>query len=102
MAGAVRDCLLGLLPAGEATQQRVADQLHRSTSTLQRQLRAENTSFREILDKTREFLAIEYMRDGKYSLAEVAFLVGYSDQSNFSRAFRRWTGSSPNDRRLDD
>lgn len=99
VASAVRDQLLRLLPTGTATQQRVADQLHRSTSALQRQLRAEDTSFREILNETRKSLAIDYIRDGKYSLAEVAFLIGYSDQSNFSRAFRRWTGSSPANQR---
>ena len=99
VANKVRGLLLKLLPTGTATQQRVADRMGLSTSALQRQLRAEGTSFNEISDDTRRSLAIDYIRDGELSLSEIAFLVGYSDQSNFSRAFRRWTGVSPNDQR---
>ncbi|MGW8369164.1 MAG: helix-turn-helix transcriptional regulator, partial [Gammaproteobacteria bacterium] len=62
---------------------------------LQRRLRSEGTSFSELRDQTRQDLALAYMRQGRLSVGEIAFLVGFSDQSNFNRAFRRWTGLSP-------
>jgi AraC-like DNA-binding protein len=100
VASEVRSLLLKLLPSGDATQQRVADRMHRSTSSLQRQLRAEGASFNVVRDDVRKSLAIDYIREGRLSLNEIAFLVGFSDQSNFSRAFRRWTGKSPKDWRV--
>jgi len=95
VANQVRTLLIQLLPSGEATQKSVASRLARSTSSLQRQLQAEGASFNEIRDGTRMDLAKDYIRDGELSLSEIAFLIGFSDQSNFSRAFRRWTGVSP-------
>ncbi len=91
----VRQLIVGLLPAGRADQETIASKLYRSASTLQRQLSSEGTSFRELLQTTRQGLAEEYLKDGEHSQAEVAFLVGFSDQSNFARAFKRWTGESP-------
>ena len=95
VSSAVRQALVQLLPAGKSDQDSVAKRLYRSRSTLQRQLSAEGTSFREILDNTRLELARRYLQDGRYSQAQVAFMVGFSDQSNFARAFRRGTGQSP-------
>ena len=91
----VRQLLLRLLPSGQASQMTVAQRMNRSTSTLQRQLRVEDTNYREICDGTRKSLAEQYVRDGEYSLGEIAYQLGFSDQSNFSRAFKRWTGVSP-------
>jgi len=93
----VQELLMQLLPSGDATQDRVAGRMNRSCSSLQRDLRAEGTSFRDVREKTRQQLATEYVQHGEVSLQEVAFLLGFSDQSNFSRAFRRWTGRSPKD-----
>ena len=91
----VRRLLVQMLPAGKADQDTVANRLYRSTSTLQRQLSAEGTSYRDILESTRRSLAEKYLRDGDYKQAEIAYMVGFSDQSNFARAFKRWTGCSP-------
>jgi AraC-like DNA-binding protein len=91
----VRKLLIELLPSGEASQQHVAGQMNRSLSTLQRQLATEGTSYKSIREQTRQELAEKYVREGRYSLSQVAYLLGFSDQSNFSRAFRRWTGHSP-------
>jgi AraC-like DNA-binding protein len=91
----VRRLLVQMLPAGKADQDAIANRLYRSTSTLQRQLSAEGTSYRDILETTRRSLAEKYLRDGDYSQAEIAYMVGFSDQSNFARAFKRWTGMSP-------
>ena len=91
----VRRLLVQILPSGKADQDTIANRLYRSTSTLQRQLSAEGTSYRDILETTRRSLAEKYLRDGDYSQAEIAYMVGFSDQSNFARAFKRWTGMSP-------
>ncbi len=99
VASEVRKLLIDLLPSGDAEQGRIAKMLNRSTSTMQRQLRAEGTSYRDVLDGTRQRLASEYLRARKHTLTEVAFLLGFSDQSNFSRAFKRWTGKAPGEYR---
>jgi len=91
----VRKLLMTMLPTGNANQEMVSKRLHMSRSTLHRRLREENTNYKELLDSTRRSLAIDYVQDGEYALGYVAFLLGFSDQSNFSRAFRRWTGKSP-------
>jgi AraC-like DNA-binding protein len=91
----VRKILLSLLPSGKFSRELVASHLHMSTSTLQRRLRDENTNFQELMDNTRRSLAIDYVKERQQSLGDVAFLLGFADQSNFSRAFRRWTGQSP-------
>ena len=92
---AVRKLLIELLPTGDASQHAIARQMHRSLSTLQRQLSAEGTNYKDIREHTRRDLAEQYVREGRYSLSQIAYLLGFSDQSNFSRAFRRWTGSTP-------
>ena len=91
----VRQLLIEFLPSGNAYQERIARKLHRSASTLQRQLQSEGTSYREVLEETRRRLAQDYLDDRRYSHAQIAYLLGFSDQSNFSRAFKRWTGKGP-------
>ncbi len=97
VATQVRETLVRLLPAGEASQERVAAAMFRSASTLQRQLKSEGTSYREIADATLREIAKSYLQDGRHSIAQIAFLTGFGDQSNFARAFKRWTGLSPGD-----
>jgi len=91
----VREILLTLLPSGTTNQNAVASMLHRSVSALQRQLKAEGTSYRQILEETRYTLAQQLVREQLYSLSQIAYLLGFSDQANFSRAFKRWTGNTP-------
>jgi AraC-like DNA-binding protein len=59
---------------------------------VQRRLAADELSFKAVVDETRLALAERYLADPALSLTETAFLLGYSDLSAFSRAFRRWTG----------
>jgi len=94
-AARVRKLLLKAMPSGEVDQDSVARALHQSASTLQRRLRSEGTTYQRLLDGTRRDLAIEYLRQGQHSLADITFLLGFADQSNFTRAFRRWTGKTP-------
>ena len=91
----VREILLTLLPSGEADQRTIARNLNRSVSTLQRQLKAEGSSYRKVLDETRQTMALRLVKEGQHSLGQIAYLLGFSDQANFSRAFRRWTGGPP-------
>jgi len=93
----VRELLLTLLPSGHVTQEEVAAKMNRSLSTLQRQLSAEGTNFKTLRDETRCSMAEQFIQDGEYSLSQIAFLLGFSDQSNFSRAFKRWKGVTPGD-----
>jgi AraC-like DNA-binding protein len=99
VASEVQGLLVTLLPSGHSNQELIAQRLHRSLSTLQRQLSGEGTSYQEIREETRKTLAEEYVQDHKLSLSQIAYMLGFSDQSNFSRAFKRWTGMSPRDYR---
>lgn len=91
---AVRKALTAALPE-DAQVATVARALHVSVRTLQRRLVAAGTTFRDVSDAARRSLAEEYLADPCVSIAEVAFLLGFSDQTSFNRAFRRWTGASP-------
>ncbi len=95
IASQVRMLLIRLLPSGKTDQSIVASRLNRSASTLQRQLQSEGLSYRNVLESTRRSLAEDYLLDHKHSHAQIAYLLGFSDQSNFSRAFKRWTRMSP-------
>jgi AraC-like DNA-binding protein len=91
----VRTCLAEALPVGVPGLRAIARRLGTSERTLRRRLGAEGTGFRELLDTTRAELARAYTRDPRLPLSEVAFLLGYAEQSAFHRAFKRWTGQTP-------
>jgi AraC-like DNA-binding protein len=90
----VRKALATAMPEGGSAAN-VARSLHVSIRTLQRRLAPTGRTFREVADTVRGRLAEEYLTDPSVSIAEVAFLLGFSDQSSFNRAFRRWTGQAP-------
>ena len=77
------------------TETDVASRLNRSTSSLQRDLRGEGTTFRQLLEGTRRDMAERLLTSESRSIGQTAFMLGYSDQSTFTRAFRRWHGVSP-------
>jgi len=93
----VRTVLARRLKHSEPTQEVVAEILNVSARTLQRKLGECGTTFKEILDETRHALALEYLSQPRYSVAEITHLLGFSCSSAFTRAFRRWTGRSPSD-----
>ena len=88
-----------LLSSKQLTLEQVATHLEMPPWTLQRKLKAEDTSFRELLDETRKALALIYIRDSQYSLGEIAYLLGFAYPNAFQRAFRRWTGKAPGEYR---
>jgi AraC-like DNA-binding protein len=91
----VRAALLETLPAGDHTMTSVARHLATSPRTLQRQLQNEGTSFQAVLTGTREHLARHYLTHSAMTTAEIAYLLAYDDTNSFYRAFRTWTGSTP-------
>ncbi len=91
----VKSKLLELLPGGHFTEDAIIQSLHLSQRTLQRKLKEEGTTFKELLDETRRELAKEYVNDTSLSFSEITYLLGFSEQSNFTRAFKRWQGQSP-------
>jgi AraC-like DNA-binding protein len=80
---------------GMRTIQSVAGELSMSSSTLKRRLADEGTSFRDVLQESLVDRARMHLLDRSTSVSEVATELGYSDLTNFSHAFKRWTGSSP-------
>lgn len=82
------------LPAPASTDE-VAAALQMSARTLQRRLEAEGTSFTAVVDETREALALELLAEPALALGEIAYRTGFADLATFSRAFKRWTGTSP-------
>ena len=87
--------LMEAMPAGQAGIDTVARRLGMSARTLQRRLGAEGTSFQAELRSLRERLARSYLTGTAYSIAEIAFLLGYEDPNSFFRAFHDWTGATP-------
>ena len=77
----------------------VAANLQMSARSLQRRLREEGVSFGEITESVRKTMAIHYLHGSVYPLKEISYLLGYNELSAFSRAFKRWTGTSPLDYR---
>jgi AraC-like DNA-binding protein len=95
-----RAVMIRHLPDGEPRRPKVASALGMSERTLQRRLAAEGTSFQRLLDDTRRELAQQYLGQKNVSLADAAYLLGFSDQSSFFRAAKRWFGSSPRHYRI--
>jgi len=91
----IQSLMIDRLPSGKVTDQMIARELHLSERTLQRKLRDKGTSFRQVLESVRQMVAMQYIRDSATSMTEIAFLLGFSEQSAFSRAFKKWTGKSP-------
>jgi AraC-like DNA-binding protein len=91
----VRKVILQLLGSEELNQEFVAGQLHMSARNLHRKLAEEGHSFKELLDSTRQELALRYLKMANISIGELTYSLGFVDQSSFSRAFKRWTGTTP-------
>lgn len=91
----VRDLIVRKLPDGEPGRADIARHLSVSERTLQRQLQREGASFQELLDTTRQELAEAYLRQDHVSLAEASYMLGFAEQSNFTRASKRWFNLSP-------
>ena len=95
VSGRVYHLLATSLRSGNITMHRIADRLGMSRRTLQRHLAAEGLEFGHILADVRKNVAENYLHRSDYSLTDISLMLGYSELSAFSRAYRRWTGASP-------
>jgi AraC-like DNA-binding protein len=84
-----------ILHTGDASVELIAERLAISRQTLYRQLKAEGVTFEIVLDELRHKLALHYLSGQRTSVNETAYLVGFSEPAAFSRAFKRWTGTTP-------
>lgn len=98
---ALQQVIARLLPEAAATLPRAARELHLSVRTLQRRLDARGLTWQQLLDRSREQLARHYLTDPSLTPGDIALLLGYSEQSAFNRAFKRWTGETPGRLRAD-
>lgn len=93
--GRVESLLIPILHTGELGMGGLARRMGLSRPTLYRRLQAEGIRYETVLDELRCRMARHYLDGQKVSLAQTAYLVGFSDPSAFSRAFKRWTGERP-------
>jgi AraC-like DNA-binding protein len=93
--GRVENLLIPILHTGEARVDMIASKLGLSRQTLFRILKAEGVTFEQVLDELRHKLALYYLNGKKVPVNQTAYLLGFSQPAAFSRAFKRWTGSSP-------
>lgn len=97
----VKQIIIQTLSSGNCSKQRVASEMAMSPSALQQKLAQLDSSFQDLLNQVRQSLALAYMEQARVSITEMSFMLGFSDTSSFTRAFRRWTGKSPRDYRRD-
>ena len=90
-----RDLLNGERPDIES----IARGLAAGTRKLQYQLKAEGTTYQALFDHVRKEIALEYINKSDVTLYDIAFLLGFSEQSSFNHAFKKWTGSKPTEHR---
>jgi len=95
IAGQLSRRLADLMACGEANADAACRALKLSRRTLQRRLKAEKTSFQKILKEVRAQLAINYLRDARLKSLEIAMLLGYSNISSFTTAFKSWYDMPP-------
>jgi AraC-like DNA-binding protein len=96
---AVERAISDRLASGNATQAEVSKALGLSSRTLARRLAEQGTTFFRVVEGYRQAMAESLLLETEMQLTEIAFLLGYSDLSSFSTAFRRWTGHTPSERR---
>lgn len=95
IAGELKRKLADLMARGEANADAACRALKLSRRTLQRRLKAEKTSFQSILREVRAELAINYLKDARLRSLEIAMLLGYSNISSFTTAFKSWYDVPP-------
>jgi len=91
----LQQAIVKVIQSGTPTQEKVASLLKLSSRTLHRRLYEQGLEFRTLLQQTRLQLAKQYLAERKLRLTEIALLLGYSEQSAFTRAFRQWSGETP-------
>lgn len=91
----IRAVLLEALPSGQVSIAFVAGRMALHPRTLQRQIKAEGTTFKALVRETRESLANHYLKNTRFEFGEIAYLLGFDEPSSFFRAYQAWTGTTP-------
>jgi AraC-like DNA-binding protein len=91
----VQAAIVANLSSGQVRLAAIADELKLSPRTLQRKLKEAGTTFQQVLDQARFALAKEYLKRQELGLVDIAFLLGYQEQSAFNHAFKEWAGINP-------
>lgn len=91
----IKRAIIDDLPSGTPSEEDIAGRVFLSSRTLQRRLADEQTNFRTLVLEVRRELAQKYLADKAMPLAEISYMLGFSDTSSFSRAFKKWTGEPP-------
>ncbi len=91
----VSNLLFEQLRYSSVSEKTIAQTLNLSPRTLQRRLQEKGTSFQQLLDNCRKQHALDYVAQQYLSVSQIGYMLGFSEQGSFSRAFRRWTGMSP-------
>ncbi len=97
--GEIESRLIPILHTGDIAMEHIAGEMGLSRSTLYRRLRDEGVTFDAVVDDLRRLMADHYLAEAKTTIAEIAYLVGFSDPAAFSKAYKRWTGMNPRDAR---
>jgi AraC-like DNA-binding protein len=90
-----KDAIAQALNEGSPRMVDIARTLGLSARSFHRRLSEHGVSFQTLTEETRRDLAVGLLRDEQHSLAEIAFLTGFAEQSSFTRAFKRWVGHTP-------
>lgn len=95
--GAIHSLIMEALPSGIPSVIQVADHIGTSARTFKRRLSDKGLTFRSLVQQIQQTVSIDLLKNSTQSIGEVAFQCGFSEQSAFNRAFKRWTGQSPVD-----
>ena len=90
-----RKYIIDHLPSGAPRQALIASDLNMSLRNYQRKLTDAGTSYTHVLNQLRHEMACQYLQSPKHPVTSISYFLGFSDPSNFSRAFKRWSGQSP-------
>jgi len=95
----VKAAIIDGLANGQVTETSIAEEMHTTPRNVHRKLQKEDTSFKQLLTDVRKELAQQYIQDRSKTLTEISFMLGFSEVSSFSRAFKGWTGKPPSEAR---
>lgn len=93
--GRVHAEIVQQLPCGHLDQSMVAEALHMTPRTLRRRLKSRSITFKSLLNEARREMADQLIAETNLTVTEISFMLGFSEASSFSRAFRNWNGCSP-------